>query len=154
MEVGKLVKWVVILALLVFGWKALAPRIKARLNTKSAATSIDSRADDSCVGRATSASNAWSNGLGRFVNPPYDVEAWSTFKRDVDQRISEADSACTCESESCLKTGGAMRDLRNLVSELDASVRNGSPPSTDFVRAHESIDNALDEARALLREGK
>ena len=154
MEVGKLVKWVVILALLVFGWKALGPRIKGRVSTKSAATSIDARADDSCVGRATAASNAWGNGLGRFVNPPYDIEAWSRFKSDVDQRISEADSACTCERESCLKTQGAMRDLRNLVSELDASVRNGSPPSTDFVRGQEAIDNALDEARELLREGK
>src|SRR5688500_19834634 len=106
MEIGKLVKWVVILALLVFGWKALAPRIKGRLNTKSAATSVDARADDSCVGRATAASNAWSNGLARFVNPPYDIEAWSSFKSDVDQRISETDSACTCERDSCLKKLG------------------------------------------------
>src|SRR5688572_22293736 len=99
MDLGKLIKWVVILAVLFFGWKALAPRLKGLKSAKSTATSSAAKGDDSCVGRATSASNAWGNGLGRFVNPPYDTEAWASFSRDVKQHISEAEAKCACESE-------------------------------------------------------
>src|SRR5687768_14559085 len=121
MDLGKLLKWVVILVLLFFGWKALAPRIKGFKTARSTATSTAAKGDDSCVGRATSASNAWGNGLGRFVNLPYDIEAWSSFASDVKQHISEAEAACACESESCIKARGAMSDLRALLSELDTS---------------------------------
>ena len=150
MDTGKLIKWVIILALLVFGVKVLGPKIKARLDAKPASESVDSRADDSCVGRATSASNRWGNGLGRFVNPPYDIEAWSSFKSDVDQQISEAEGACSCEEESCIKARGAMSDLRSLVSDMDSSVRSGEPPASDVVRRQEAIVNAIDDARALI----
>jgi hypothetical protein len=151
MDLGKLLKWVVILVVLLIGWKALAPRVKAFKTAKTAATSTTgAKGDDSCVGRATSASNAWSNGLSRFINPPYDVEAWSSFASDVKQHISEAEAACSCESESCIKARGAMSDLRALVSEMDASVRSNSPPASDLVRRQEAIDNAIDEARGLI----
>jgi hypothetical protein len=150
MEIGKLVKWVVILVLLFIGWKVLAPRIKEFKSSKGTATSSAAKGDDSCVGRATSASNAWGNGLGQFVNPPYDTEAWASFSRDVKQHISEAEAKCACESESCIKARSAMSDLRSLVSELDSSVRSNSPPSSDLVRRQEQIDNTIDEARALI----
>lgn len=147
---GNLLKWLVILVLLFIGWKALAPRIKGLKTTKSTATSSAAKGDDSCVGRATSASNAWGNGLGSFVNPPFDTEAWSSFSRDVKQHISEAEAKCACESDSCIKARGAMSDLRGLLSEMDSSVRSNSPPSSDLVRRQEAIDNAIDEARALI----
>ena len=151
MDLGKLLKWVVILVLLFIGWKALAPRVKAFRGAKSTATSgTAARGDDSCVGRATSASSAWSNGLGRFAGPPYDVEAWSSFARDVKQHISEAEAACNCESESCIKARGAMSEMRTLVSEVDSAVRGGSPVSSDLVRRQEAIDTAIDDARALI----
>jgi hypothetical protein len=155
MDLGKLVKWIVILALVLFGWKALAPRLKGRVGSSSSpAVSSSSKGNDSCVGRAGSASNAWGNGLGRFVNPPYDVEAWASFKSDVTQHVSEAEAACACESESCVKAREAMSDLRNLISEMDNSIRSGEPPSSDLVRRQEGIDNTLDEARDLVRSGK
>ena len=150
MDLGKLLKWVVILVLLFFGWKALAPRVKAFKTAKSSSTSTAAQGDDSCVGRATGASNAWGSGLGRFVNPPYDTEQWASFSRDVKQHISEAEAKCSCESESCIKARGAMSDLRGLLSEMDSAVRSNSPPSSDLVRRQEAIDSAIDEARALI----
>ena len=148
---GNLLKWIVILVVLFIGYKALAPRIKAFKTTKSTSTSSTAaKGDDSCVGRATSASNAWGSGLGRFVNPPYDTEAWASFASDVKQHISEAEAACACETESCIKARSAMSELRGLVSDVDGTVRRNEPPASDLVRRQEAVDNAIDEARALI----
>ena len=40
-----------------------------------------------------------------------------------------------------------MSDLRSLVSEMDSSLRSGSPPPSDLVQRQEAIDNAVNTAR-------
>lgn len=151
MDAGKLVKWVVILALLAAAYKVGLPWLKQQ---KSGGGAKIEAADSSCPAAAERASAAWGAGLGRFVNPPYDLEAWNVFREGVDSRIKSAADECGCPGESCKKAADAMGELRSLVTDLDQAIRSGSPPSSDVVQRQASIDNAIDRARELAREGK
>jgi hypothetical protein len=151
-DLGRLVKWIVIAAIVVFAWKVGLPWMQQQ-RIGSSGPSISSAAatvDDSCVGAAERASETWGSGLPRFINPPYDMDAWSSFRASVNSHIGEAESKCTCAEASCETVRGAMRDLRELVSDMDGAIRSGSSPG-NIVQRQESIDNRIAEARDSLR---
>ena len=149
---GRIAKLVVIIAVLYVGWKYGLPWLQHRggggTQTSQSAT------QSSCPGAASSASETWGSGLHSFVNPPYDLAAWSSFKDSVDAKISSAESECSCSSESCDKVRAAMRDLRSLASDLDTAIRAGSSPPADIVQRQEAIDKQIDQAAELTRAGK
>jgi len=149
---NKLVKVIVVAAVLYVAWRHGLPWLKENVSSKPPASSAASQG--SCTQLASAASDAWGRGLHQFVNPPYDVNAWSSFRQDVESKISNAESECNCNSESCTKVKAAMRDLRSLVSDLDSSIRSGSPPPSDVVQRQEAVDRRIDEAADLLRSGK
>jgi hypothetical protein len=154
-DLGRLIKWVVIIAIAIFAVRVAVPWIK-RQNLGGQGTSISSASaagDDSCAGEAERASETWGSGLAQFVNPPYDLDAWSNFRARVDSQISTAESKCNCARESCNTVRGALTDLRSLVADLDNSIRTGSSPG-GIVQRQESIDNRIAEARELMRAGK
>ena len=151
----KLIKWIVIVVVLVVAWKTFGPRIKAKLDSSTRSeSSASSGAGSVCVNGAAAASEQWGSGLARFVNPPYDLDAWGRFRGDVDARIARAQAQCGCSEESCRTAKTALSDLRGLVSELDTAIRSGGEMPSDIVRRQESIDNSIDEARALSQAGK
>lgn len=155
MDLGKLIKWVVIIALVVFGWKTLGPRIKAKLDASTRSESAAASGPGSvCVNGAAAASERWGSGLAQFVNPPYDLDAWGRFRGDVDAQIAKAQAQCGCSEESCRTAKNALSDLRGLVAELDTAIRTGGEMPSDIVRRQESIDNAIHEARTLSQTGK
>lgn len=143
-------KLIIAVAILFFVWKLAGPMIKE----KTRLTKTVGASDSGCVSSAQRASNAWGDGLGRFVNPPYDLDSWTGFKGSVESKISNAESECSCAAESCQRVRTAMRDLRGLVGDLDNAIRSGSPPPGDAVQRQEAIDNTIDEAQALVRAGK
>ena len=151
MDTSKLVKWVVILVLAAVAWKYALPWAKRQIRTST--TSAVS-ADSSCVAAAQRASEAWGAGLHSFVNPPYDLGAWSGFRGDVETKIAAAEAECRASSQSCDEARGAMRDLRSLVGELDASITNASPIPGDAVQRQEAIDTKIEAAADLARSGK
>jgi hypothetical protein len=148
---NRLIKLVVIVALVVVVWKYGIPWAKKQLtgHTSSAAS-----ADNSCTAAAQGASNAWGSELHRFANPPYDIGAWSSFRGDVEKKIASAESECSGTSQSCEAARTAMRELRNLVGDLDTAIRNGSPPPDDAVQRQEAIDSKIEAAADLARSGK
>jgi hypothetical protein len=156
MDLSRIVKWVVILALLFVVWKYVIPWVKDEGSgfDKSSSASKSSGGDQSCIASAERASNTWGSGLGRFVNPPYDLGAWSNFRGDVDAKINAADADCSCGAESCQKVKNAMSELRSLVGDFDTAIRNGSSPGQDAVQRQEQIDRQIDDARELVRAGK
>jgi hypothetical protein len=150
MNIGRLAKIVVLVAIVFAVWKYVVPRMKRGGGTME--TSSSSRGG-SCVQSAQRASETWGSGLHQFANPPYDLNAWSTFRGNVESSIGSAESDCSCVDESCVKAREAMRDLRGLVSDLDSTIRNGSDAS-DFVQRQEAIDNKINDAAELVRAGK
>jgi hypothetical protein len=154
MDLGRLVKWIAVIAVIVIVWKVVLPKLNGEHSDRTSSKSSRSAPDNNCVRRAEAASEKWGSGLGRFANPPYDMSAWSTFRGEVDAKIDGATADCSCSEESCQKATGAMRDLRGLVSEMDAAIRNGSSVPDDAVQRQERIDNQINEAADLVRAGK
>lgn len=150
MDLGRIVKWVVILGLVFFAWKYAVPWVRQ----KGTGGAPPQQSDSSCVGAAERASDGWGNGLRPFMNPPYDANAWASFERDVQRSIGSAESQCGCAAKSCEATRAAMSDLRRLVSEMGNSIRTGSSPPDDAVGRQERIDNQIANARALLQAGQ
>jgi hypothetical protein len=151
MDGNRLVKLIVTIALVFVVWKYGIPWAKKQLNghtTSSAST------DSSCVTAARQASEAWGAGLHSFVNPPYDLNAWSSFRGGVETKIAAAESECSASSPSCDAARGAMSDLKDLVSELDTAITKGSPVPEDAVQRQEAIDAKIEAAADLARSGK
>jgi hypothetical protein len=148
---NKLLRLAVIVAVVFFAWKYGLPWVQQKTGST---TSAPARADDSCVGAARAASEAWGSGIRQFVNPPYDTGAWSSFRSGIDSKIAAAESSCSGSTESCAKGQSAMRDLRSLVSDLDTAIRSGGAPPSDIVQRQESVDRQIDEAQELVRSGK
>jgi hypothetical protein len=150
MDANRLIKWVVIIAVIIFTWKVGLPWAKKKFERAPAAA----EADNSCTTAARRASETWGSGLHSFINPPYDLAAWGRFRNDVETRISFAEAACRDSSQSCVAGRDAMHDLKALVSDLDSSITNGSPPPDDAVQRQEAIDTKIDVAAELARGGK
>lgn len=150
MDLGRVVKWVVLLAVVFFAWKYALPWVKA----KGGGGAASQQSDGSCVGAAERASDAWGTGLRQFMSPPYDANAWSAFERDVQSAIAGAESECGCPAKSCETTRGAMRDLRGFIGEMGTAIRTGSSPPSDAVQRQEAIDTQIANARALVQSGQ
>lgn len=152
MDARRLFKLAVIVALLIFGWKMLGPRIQSKLD--SAGSPSTAGAGSACADRAAGASDAWGRGLARFVNPPVDLDAWGSFRAGVEAQISLAQAACGCAEESCRQAKSALSDLRSLIAEFDTAARSGMAPPSDAVQRQEAIDEAITSAGELARAGR
>src|SRR5947208_1590488 len=135
MDANRLIKWIVVIALVIFAWKYAVPWAKKQVEGHTATTVA---ADNSCIAAAQRASETWGSGLHRFTNPPYDLAEWGRFRGDVEANIAEADAACRESSQSCDMARDAMRDLRTLVANLDNSITSGTAPPDDAVQRQET----------------
>src|SRR5215212_10266509 len=141
MDFGRIVKLLVLVAVVFVAWKYVVPMVKSagsRGNTGTGRTV--SSGSGACVQSAGRASEEWGSGLRQFANPPYDSMAWSTFRGRVESKIGAAERDCGCSGASCEKARDAMHDLRGLVSDFESTISKGSDAS-DFVQRQESIDN-------------
>lgn len=145
---NRFIRIAIILVVVFFVSKHVLRMVKKQ---DSGGTTSTTRSDNSCVRGAERASEKWGSGLRQFVNPPYDLNAWSSFRSDVESNINAAEIACDCTAESCEKARSAMRDLRALTNDLDSAIRNGSDAS-GFVERQEAIDNRISEASELARD--
>ncbi len=151
MDLGRIVKLLVLVAGVFLLWKYVVPMVKNQ-TPRDEATTV-SGGGNTCTQSAGRAAEEWAGGFARFANPPYDSMAWSTFRGRVESKIGAAERDCGCSASSCEKARDAMRDLRSLVSDFESTIRNGSDAS-DFVQRQESIDNKIEEAGDLARDGK
>jgi len=152
MDAKVLIKWVIVIAVIVVVWKKGVPWWKEH-HTASTPTTASSPAQD-CASAAAAASEAWGSGVGRFANPNVDMSAWEEFRSRVDQQARRAQERCLCGDSACNTAKNALADLRGLVSEMDSSLRSGSPPPSDLVQRQEAIDNAINSAREQAQQAK
>jgi hypothetical protein len=148
----RLVKLIVVAGIVFAAWRYGVPWVKKQGDRGAAESTVDG-GGSSCVRSAERASETWGSGLLQFVNPPYNMEAWSSFRGRVESGINAAEADCDCRIASCEQTRGAMRDLRALVNDFDSAIRTGSDAS-DFVQRQEAIDNRINDAAELARAGK
>ncbi|HUJ13371.1 MAG TPA: hypothetical protein VL284_06210 [Thermoanaerobaculia bacterium] len=136
-----LIIWIIIIAIAWFLWKNYSQH-----HTNVAATAGVSAAQQ-CTSAASMADDTWGSGVGHFANPPYDTSAWDEFRSRVETQARQAEEKCLCADSACTTAKNAMGDLRNLVAEMDQSLRSGSPPPSDLVQRQEAIDTAVNSAR-------
>ncbi len=147
-----LIKWVIVIAVIVLLWTKGVPWWKER---HSASTSTTAESPGvACASAAAAASETWGSGVGRFANPNVDMSAWGEFRSRVDQQARRAQERCLCGDSACNTAKNALADLRGLVSEMDSSLRSGSPPPSDLVQRQEAIDNAINSAREQAQQAK
>ena len=152
MQGSTLVKLIVVAAVLLFLWKEGLPWLQRQQHTATPTTGTS--ASTNCVFEARAASDYWGGTIGRFANPPYDMQAWDNFKAMVDGRIGRAGEKCSCEEDACKLGRQAMDELRGLVSDMDTSIRTSAPPPMDVVQRQEKIDNAINDASAAAERQK
>lgn len=151
MEGKTLIKLVIAAVVLFVLWKEVLPKLTKNGPAKpvegtSAATN--------CVFEARSSSDYWGGTLAHFANPPYDMQAWSDFKSNVDGHIARAQEKCSCEEDACKLGRQAMDELRGLAGEMDSAIRSGGSPPSDAVQRQERIDNAINDASAAAERQK
>lgn len=139
-----LLKLAVVVVIIWAIWKIGVPWWESQQKHSS---SGKAESGSTCPAAAERASNMWGSGIGRFVNPPYDLAAWGEFRGRVEDSIRQAEKDCACSQPSCESVRRALTDLRGLIAELDTSLRNGTPPPSNIVQRQEAIDNAIEEAR-------
>jgi hypothetical protein len=157
-SIAKLVGALIVIAIM---WKFM-PTVR---HADADATTSEARTPDaisatatktSCVPGAQKAFDLWGNKVRSLtmMPPPIDVNEWSALRDDVDASISAAESGCDCELESCTKSREALSELRSIITEMDSTVRNGSPPPSDLVQRQGEVDTKLDSAMELMKNGK
>jgi len=151
MDGTRLVKWILVLVCAIIAWKYALPWAQKQMHGRPSAAASS---DNSCIAAAQRASETWGSGLHRFINPPYDLSAWSGFRSDVDAKIAAAETECRASAPSSDAARAAMSDLRGLTGDLDTAIRNGSAPPDDAVQRQEAIDNKIEAAADLARAGK
>jgi len=146
----------VVLALVAWGvWKYGVPWLKSQgFGSSRSSAKVASSPSADCVSAVDDAVAVWSRDIVRFMNPPIDMNEWGDFRSSIDDRLHSAGSTCNCATEACGMATQASRDLRRLLSEMDAAVRSGGAPPGDLVQAQESIDLKLEEAWKLADAGK
>lgn len=145
----RVIQLAVVFVIIFLIWKKGVPWIEEHFTRGGGDSAKVARPGDSavCAQQAERASNLWGSGLARFANPPYDLAAWGDHRSRVTEAIALAEAQCLCAEENCRKVREAMGELRTLVNDLDASIRNGTAPPGDVVQRQERIDNTIEAAR-------
>lgn len=156
---GGIVKLLVVAVLLWFavteGWPWLKRELD-RMGHRSPAAEVEEGAGEGteCVIAAGRASEALGETLRRFRTPPYDLGAWENATTALEDRIWTAESACGCALDSCGRASEALAELRDLVHSVDGVVRGDATAFRNPARQQERIDELLDQARDLARQGR
>jgi hypothetical protein len=107
-----------------------------------------------CVALATRASEALGAEIRNFRQPPYDLDAWGAAVAGLEDRAAAAETACGCPAESCETATAALVELRELVAAVDGVIRGEATSFRNPARSQDRIDDLLDRARDLAREGR
>jgi hypothetical protein len=153
---ARIVKLLVIAVLLYVAWTQGWPWLEKQLGslgisrTQAGAPTVGGGPEGSCISMAERANDALAGGIGRFISPPFDTGAWMQFAGRVQLQIRDADSACGCPHEACVKASEALRELDALLMDMDGMVRGSAESFGNPATRQERIFDLLNEARQLL----
>lgn len=155
----KIIKLVVLAVLLFVAFDRGLPWIQRNLADRAdaigdvASGAATHGAASTCVSAADRASNAFGASIGRLGGPDGDLDSWSDFMDRVESKINQAEDRCECDVSSCEKASQAMSALAGVLRDFDDQKRGSGGLGSDPVRRQERINDLLDEARRLARQG-
>ncbi|MEE8525190.1 MAG: hypothetical protein V3T72_14740 [Thermoanaerobaculia bacterium] len=130
-----------------------SPWIKSKMGSGSPAGAGADAGPTRCVYLADEANNRFGSRVGRVSGPGADPGVWQGFLGEVRGRIGDAQAECHCAAAACRKALQAMTNLEDVLNEFDVRFRGGIMERNAVGRQME-INELLNEARALAREGK
>jgi hypothetical protein len=153
---GRVIRLVVLVIVAYFAITQGLPWVRDRVEGVTE-DKIEGRADPSlepagyCVHLAHQAGAFVTRELREVAPPPAEHLNWIDAADDIEQRIGEAEKACSCPSDACTAATEALGEIRGLVAEANRLVQGDSRVLPNFSERQEMIDVLLERARVLSR---
>lgn len=156
---SRFIQLAVVAVILYFGITQGLPWVQRQLGMESGSgfateDSASLKGDGgACVATARDASLAFGDEMRQFSRPPVDVSVWNESSRRLANLIDAAENACFCAAASCHKAASALSELRAVVDRFDEGFRGQRSVPLNTALDQRRINDLLDEAQALAREG-
>jgi hypothetical protein len=152
----RLARWLAVLVVLYFGATELLPRIRNRVEGISRDKIVGQRATvdadaGACVRRAFEVNDLVVDESRNAVPPPGDSTGWVDAAPTIQQRIAEAEDACTCDTPGCGTAREALRQISATVEDLDLLIDGQERFSGHLAQRQERIVELLERARVEAR---
>lgn len=149
----RLVTLGILAAIVYYGYTVGLPWWRAQQAGREAEQAENAEAQEAvhCVGLASEANRTLTSELRQFDRPPVDLGLWTAALIHIGSQLSKADDVCVCPAEACRKAAQALREMRELVDQLDGIARGYAPGISNPATRQERILSLLDEARTLSR---
>ncbi len=105
----------------------------------------------SCVQLAQDVSSFVSEQAVAASQPPGDRGRWIGSLGRIENRIYEAERACTCSTDACDIARQALVEISELVAEVDRLIGGDARGAGELARRQEGINALLEQARAQAR---
>jgi hypothetical protein len=149
--VSRIVKVIVVIVVVYFGYTQVVPWIKSFAGGPGSAGSTDSAFNDGgagrCIDLASRASSTLGSELRQYTKPPFDLVDWSATVHKVEMKIYEADSDCRCSAPGCSEARQALSEVKSLLATFDSMVRGDATGFSNPADQLQEADRLLDEAR-------
>jgi len=149
--VSRIVKVVVVIALVYFGYTQVVPWIKSVGGGSEGSGSAESAFPDAgasrCIDLASRASSTLGSEMRRYAKPPVDLAEWGATVNKVEMKIYAADSECRCSEPGCSEARQAMSEIKSLLATFDGIVRGDTSGFSNPANQLQEADRLLEEAR-------
>jgi hypothetical protein len=150
----KLVTLAILAAIAYYGYTVGLPWWHKQQATREAEETADVESEQSlrCVSMATDANRTLVDQVRQFDRPPSDPGLWTAALIHIGGELSGADTACACPTDACTKASLALREMRELVDQVDGVARGYATGISNPASRQERIVQLLEEARSLARD--
>ena len=149
--VSRIVKVIVVIAIVYFGYTQVVPWIKSVGGGPGGAGSADSAFPDGgasrCIDLASGASSTLGREMRRYAKPPFDLAEWGATVNKVEMKIYAADSDCRCSAPGCSEARQALSEIKSLLATFDGIVRGDTSGFSNPANKLQEADRLLEEAR-------
>jgi hypothetical protein len=139
-DVGKLLKWALVLGLVFLAWTLGRPWVEEHLSRRGRGAAVETAGSGDDPEAGTYAEVA----AGFAAGDP--GAAWMRDSALVEDAVGRGEGACGCPGDACRLAGEALSELDSLVRRTDALVRDGGDrmvePARDIARVHDLLDEA------------
>jgi hypothetical protein len=149
--VSRIVKVIVVIAIVYFGYTQVVPWIKSVGGGPGGTGNTDTGFDDGgarrCIDLAARASSTMGSEMRQYTKPPFDLVDWSATVNKMEMKIYAADSDCRCSAPGCSEARQALSEIKSLLATFDGMVRGDTTGFTNPANQLQEADRLLEEAR-------
>lgn len=146
---NRILRWLVILALVYFGVTEGVPWLRNRLSPRSLREPQGMNPAADCIDAATVVNEALADKVRRFGRPPLPIDRWTEAMDEMQDRLDEAELLCGCPGEACRLGREAVSEVGTQLAYFDSAVRGTLGATENPAVRQEHIFDLLRRARAV-----